>query len=142
MILKFPDLHTLRLALTSGAVPAAVFQAPATAGFDDQEQLWVETPASLPRSSQNDLRKLGVQICRASGATLTAEVSSWLELLPLQPDPTPIERAKQTPVLFDLSGGEQLGRMVIEMLRLGNDRQGFRWLEGAGAKGGHGAGPG
>src|SRR3954465_15550565 len=118
MILKFPDLPPLRLALTTGAVPTAVCQTPATAGFGDQEQLWVETPASLPRSNQNELRKLGVQICRASGATLTAEVSSWLELLPLQPNPTPVERAEQTPVLFDLSGGEQLGRMVIEMLRL------------------------
>ena len=43
MILKFPDLDTLRLALVTGAVPPAVTQTPASAGFDDQGPVWVET---------------------------------------------------------------------------------------------------
>ena len=32
-------------------------------------------------------------------------------------------------MLFDLPGGQQLARMAIEILRLGNDRQSFRWLD-------------
>jgi hypothetical protein len=132
MILKFPDLATLRLALTSGAVPPAVSQTAAVAGFGDGEQLWVETTSSLSRPAQNELKKLGVQTCRTSGAGLATEVGSWLELLPLQPDPDPLVGLEQTPVLFDLPDGEQLARLATEMLRLGNDRQGFRWLEESG----------
>src|SRR5579885_1393164 len=102
MILKFPDLATLRLALTSGAVPPAVSQAEAVAGFGEPEQLWVETAAALPRAAQSELKRLGVQVCRASGAALATTVGSWLELLPLQPDPDPLLGLEQAPVLFDL----------------------------------------
>ena len=60
MILKFPDLNTLRLALITGAVPPNMAQAGAVAGFDDQDQCWVETsatpaknsPVSRPRASE------------------------------------------------------------------------------------------
>src|SRR5256885_1957559 len=103
MILKFPNLDTLRLALTTGTVPPAVSRTSAIAGFDEQDQVWVETAASLSRSAREDLRKLGAQVSRSSEATLTIEVSCWPELLPLQPDPGPVERLEQTPVLFDLA---------------------------------------
>src|SRR5207253_1401473 len=56
MILKFPDLDTLRLALTSGAVPPAVGGGAASAGFDAAGAVWVETDAPLPRAAQADLR--------------------------------------------------------------------------------------
>jgi hypothetical protein len=128
MILKFPDLDTLRLALTSGAVPPAVAAAPA-AGADDDGPFWVETAAALPRAAQNELRRLGVQVSKGNGAPLMFEVRCWAELLPLQRDPAPPAPTVQTPVLFDLPGGEALARVVTEILRLGNDRQGFRWLE-------------
>src|SRR5262249_59130682 len=36
---------------------------------------------------------------------------------------------EQSAVLFDLPGGQQLARMATEILRLGNDRQSYRWLE-------------
>ena len=62
MILKFPDLNTLRLALISGAVPASVALTPASGGYDEDDALWVETNAALPRGVQNDLKKLGVQV--------------------------------------------------------------------------------
>jgi hypothetical protein len=128
MILKFPNLDTLRLALTTGAVSPALSQTPATAGFDDQEQLWVETAVTVPKAVQGELKKLGVQVVRSSGATLTTEVTCWPELLPLLADPG-FERSEQTPVLFDLASGEQLSRLVTEILRLGNDRQGYRFLD-------------
>ena len=135
MILKFPDLDTLRLALTSGVVPPAVCQAAAVAGSDDQGQVWVEPAAPLPRAAQSDLRRLGVQSGNNSGAGETFPVSCWPEILPLRPDADPLDRLGQTPILFETPSQEALGRLVVEILRLGNDRQGFRWLDGAGGAG-------
>ena len=51
MILKFPDLDSLRVALTTGAVPPAVSQTSAIAGFDEQGPVWVETSSSSSRSA-------------------------------------------------------------------------------------------
>ncbi|HEY7154097.1 MAG TPA: hypothetical protein VH575_09095 [Gemmataceae bacterium] len=129
MIVKFPDLDTLQLALTSGAVPADVARKPAVAGFGEEDQLWVETSAKLPAAAQKELKRLGAVVCKSSGGALSSEVSCWPELLPLLPDDTPLDSLEQTPVLFDVRGGEELSRLVMEMLRLGNDRQSFRWLE-------------
>jgi hypothetical protein len=131
MILKFPDLATLRLALTTGAVPPGLSQTPAVAGFDEQGQVWVESPGSLSRAHQNDLKHLGAVLCRTSGASLKTEVTCWPEMLPLEADRAPVERLEQMTVLFELPSGEALARLVLEVLRLGNDRQGFRWLEDA-----------
>ena len=138
MIVKFPNLDTLRLALASGAVPAEVAQKAAVAGFGDEDELWVETSARLSAAVQKELKRLGAVVCKASGAALSTEVSCWLELLPLAPDETPVEALEQTPVLFDVPRGEELTRLVLEMLRLGNDRQSFRWLESPAAKNGDG----
>jgi hypothetical protein len=139
MILKFPDLDTLRLALTTGAVPLTASQKPAVAGFDGDEQVWVETQARLPASAQEELKRLGAQVCRTNGAGITKAVSCWPELLPLLPDNAPIDHLDQTPVLFELTTGEQLTRLALEVLRLGNDRQGYRWFSEPEAKdaGGH-----
>ena len=95
MILKFPDLNTLRLALISGAVPPGVSQTAASAGYDEQEALWVETNAALPKTAQNQLKKLGVQVARASGSTAIGDVTCWPELLPLQADNGPLDRPEQ-----------------------------------------------
>src|SRR5262245_35341704 len=129
MILKFPDLNTLRLALLTGAVPANMSQAAAVAGFDDQEQCWVETSATLAKTNLTELKKLGVLGGRVFGASDKAEVSCWAEILPLEHDRQPVLNLEQRPVLFDLANGEELARLVTEMLRLGNDRQSYRWLE-------------
>ena len=101
--------------------------APATAGFDDEDQVWIEPAASLPKGALSELKRLGVQSVKAGGAARTTTVGSWLELLPLRPDPLPPDRPEQTPVLFDIAGPELAG-LVNEILRLGNDRQAFRWL--------------
>jgi hypothetical protein len=131
MILKFPDLDTLRMALTAGAIPAGVTRKPASAGFDEQEMLWVDTPGSLSSAEQRELRKLGVgvQTSRRGMPEVSFEVGNWLELLPLQPDAEAPEKPETLPVLFDLTSGEQLARLAGEILRLGNDRQGYRWIE-------------
>jgi hypothetical protein len=129
MILKFPNLDTFCLALTNGAVPASVIQSRCTAGKDDKGQWWVETAATLTKAVQGDLRKLGVQLVKSMGAGSTEQANTWLEVLPLQPDPAGPERLEQTPVLFELASGAALAQLATEILRLGNDRQSFRWLE-------------
>ncbi len=129
MILTFPNLDTIRLALTTGAVPGAVALAPAVAGFDADGRVWVEPSADLPRKAQAELRRLGAGIAKAAGSAPTVEVSCWLELLPLRRSTDPVLRSEQTPILFELAEGEQVSSLVIEVLRLGNDRQGYRWLE-------------
>ncbi len=136
MIVKFPDLDTLRLALTSGAVPSDVAQKAAVAGFGEPDQLWVETSAKLSAAVQKELKRLGALVCKASDAALSTEVSSWLELLPLVADDSALDKLEQTPVLFDVPGSAELSRLVVEMMRLGNDRQSFRWLEERGDKNG------
>src|ERR1700677_2449114 len=102
MILKFPDLATLRLALTSGTIPAAVGATPAIAGDGEDGTIWIETAASLPRAVQSELKNLGVENARVIAADGTAKVSCWAELLPLQPDSFLTETTEQTPVLFKL----------------------------------------
>src|SRR5262245_36777175 len=101
MILKFPDLATLRPALiTADAIPPAVAQAPAVVGFDDDGQAWVEFGASLSRGNSAELKKIGVANVKSSGASVKTEVTCWPEMLPLEPDRAPIDRLEQTPVLF------------------------------------------
>src|SRR5260370_17147746 len=129
MILKFPNLATLQLALTSAAIPPAVAGSAAVAGFGDGEDVWVESSASLSRANQHELKRLGVQFHRSSGAAASTEVATWLELLPLQPNPDPLQGLEQTPVLFDLADGEHMARLATEMLRLGTDRQAFPCLD-------------
>jgi hypothetical protein len=129
MILKFPDLDTLRLSITSGAVPSAVALAPAVACCDDQNHVWVETALPLSRVVQSRIREIGVQLCKTNGGANPVAVGCWPEILPLRPDAAPIERLEQTPILFDVPSQNDLGRLIIEILRLGNDRQSFRWLE-------------
>jgi hypothetical protein len=129
MILNFPDLDTLRLALTSGAVPGPVALAPAVAGFGGDGRVWVEPSVDPPRKAQNELRRLGVAVGKTAGTAPAVEVSCWLQLLPLQRSADPGARPEQAPVLFDVAEGEPLSSLVTEILRLGNDRQGYRWLE-------------
>lgn len=127
--LVFNDLQTFRLALTGKAIPNEISQSPVTAGFDDQDHLWIETPSGLGQTSLRELHKLGVRHGPHCEAQLLAQVTCWPELLPLVADPNSTEHLEQTPVLFDMPTGEKLAHLAGEILRLGNDRQTFRWVE-------------
>jgi cellulose synthase operon protein C len=134
MIYHFPDLDTLQLAITSGVVPQDVSLAPAKGGLDDDGQVWLQPSVALNRKAQTALRRLGVEIVRANGELEGDEYCCWLQLLPVTRSdsavPTP-----QTPVLFELADADQLPVLVGEILRLGNDRQSFRWLrDGPGSR--------
>src|ERR1022692_2593201 len=113
MILKFPDLDTLRLSILSGAAPPAVVLAVAVAGSDDHNHVWVETAVSLSRAAQSRMREIGVQICKTNGATDPVEVNCWAEILPLQYAADPIEHLEQTSILFEVASPQELGRLVV-----------------------------
>jgi hypothetical protein len=128
MIVHFSDLKILQLALTSGTIPPDVAQKPAVAGFGGDEQVWVETAAKLSAATQRQLKRLGALVCKSSDVARNTEVSCWPQLLPLVRDTAPLNSLEKTPVLFDVSSGAELSRLVLEMLRLDNDRQSYRWL--------------
>jgi hypothetical protein len=132
MILLFPDPDTVRLALTSGLVPADVTLAPTAVSTDDQGRLYVEPSVSLSKATTKVLDRLGVKGSKRHGGEPVREVGSWVELVPLVKEPGTPEVAGGAAVLFELSSADDLPAMVAEMLRLGNDRQGFRWFAGAG----------
>src|SRR5262245_47199166 len=125
MILTFPDSETLRLALTSGAIPPAVSRTAAVAGLNAEGRLRVEPSVSLARASLAELRRLGVETARICEPAPAEQVYCWPQLLPLQRGELATARPEQTPVLFDLPV-EQFGSIATEMLRLGNERQSFR----------------
>lgn len=127
MVLVFPDFEVLRIALTTGAVPASISRTAAVAGLGADGRLCVEPSARLPRASLAELRRLGVDCMRTSDVALHEPVCCWPQLLPLRRGETATARPEQTPVLFDLPA-EQLGAVATEILRLGNDRQSFRVL--------------
>jgi hypothetical protein len=132
MSLLFPSLDCLRLALTSAAVPPEVADKPAVAVAETDGSVRVRPSKSLPRSAMAALRNLGVRECRSSeGDDRPGEaVACWAQLLPLTRDPSAAAPGPTTPVVFELPG-EQVPELVAEILRLGNDRQGLRWLSDA-----------
>lgn len=129
MIYRFPDLDTLRLAITSGAVPPEVSLAPAIGGVDAEGHVWLQPSVALPAKAKAALRKLGIEAVKTNGDLQAEELHCWLQVLPAAREAAAPLPSAQTPVLFELPGGEQLPALVGEMLRLGNDRQSFRWLK-------------
>jgi hypothetical protein len=128
MILQFPDLDTLRLVLTSGTVPPGVCLAAAAAAIDGQGQVWLQPSVAPSRAALNELRRLKVQAPRTSPVPLTEQVHSWLQLFPVHREAGRAVPPEQAPVLFDLPA-DQFSTVATEILRLGNDRQSFRYLQ-------------
>lgn len=128
MILLFPDLDTLRLAITSGVVPADVTLAPAAVSFDAEGKIYVEPTESLTKTVTKNLDRIGVKGSKRHASDEPQEVTCWPQLLPVAREGTPPQLSNQAPVLFELEKAEDLPTLVTEMLRLGNDRQGFRWF--------------
>jgi hypothetical protein len=134
VILTFPNLDVLRLALTSGAIPAAIGLAPARAAIGGAGETMVEPSISLDKTALHALRRLGVGVAPSSDATLDVTVVCWPQLLPLEPDAGKDAALDNVPVLFEIADELKMPELVGEILRLGNDRQSFRWVETAGAR--------
>lgn len=130
MILCFPDLDTLRLAVTSAAVLPEVTGTAADVVLADDGRVFLDTSAKLPKKAAGELAKLGVTQSKSlPGKPL--RVSCWLQVVPVQKNPAPPQPTPQQVVLFELPSAKDLPGMVAEMLRLGNDRQSFRWVASA-----------
>jgi hypothetical protein len=128
MILLFPDFDALRLALTSNTVPADVTLAPAAVSFDELGRVYVEPIATLTKTIGKALDRMGVKGSKRHGSDTPIEVTSWVQILPVTRETGTPNLSSQTPVLFELQSADDLPTLVGEMLRLGNDRQGFRWF--------------
>lgn len=129
MAILFPDLDTLRLVLTSGILPVALSTQEVRAGFADEGQVYLE-PGSQPSGAvMKRLRQLGVQTVKTPPVPLELECCCWLQVLPLQRLSALPQPDHLTPVLFELPAASQLPGLTGEILRLGNDRQSFRFLD-------------
>lgn len=129
MFYIFPNQDTLQLALTMGIVPPTISLHPTTVGVDAKGQFWAEV-VNGPKTMQTGLKRLGVEAHRQAPGPGRA-VSCWFELLPVQRLHSLPQITNQTPILFLLDQPQHLTQLVGEMLRLGNDRQSYRWLSRA-----------
>jgi hypothetical protein len=127
MILCFPDLDTFRLVVTSTILPVAVTLSEAKAAVADDGRIFLDTPHKPTKKQTTDLNKLNVTAVRSMPGEPEA-VASWLQVVPVTKDAAPPQLSSQAPVLFELSNAQDLPALVSEMLRLGNDRQSFRWV--------------
>jgi len=132
MILLFPNLDTLRLALTSSIVPAEVTLAPAKVTYDAEGKIYLESEANLTRSVTRNLDRVGVKGSKRHATDDPQALTSWLQALPLAREAESPALSSQAPVLFELTDAGDLPVLASEMLRLGNDRQGFRWFAASG----------
>jgi hypothetical protein len=128
MAFFFPNLDTLRLAITGGIVPPAVSLARGRGGVDPSGEIWIEPAEAAPRNLGANLAKLKVRVAKAP-AKAGEPIWCWLQMLPVERESRPPQLTDTTPVLFELPDAGQLPTLAGEMLRLGNDRQGFRWLK-------------
>ncbi|HEY2784880.1 MAG TPA: hypothetical protein VGJ05_07890 [Fimbriiglobus sp.] len=130
MLLHFPDLDTLRLAITSGLVPAEVVARPSAFSTASDGTLVVDSPSKFLKKTLAELKKLGTADAKHHGGQVF-EVSCWPQILPAVRTVAAPPLSSQTPILFELPDETHLTGVVSELLRLGNDRQSFRWLSGS-----------
>ncbi len=129
MLLRFPDLDTLLLTITSGIVPFDVVTTAAAMVAVAEEPIayWVRCEASLSAVVMSELRSVGVTSPATAEGIELRSVQCWMEGVPVeQVGLEQITHSDKTPVLFRLGDVSKLPELINEMLRLGNDRQAFR----------------
>ena len=127
MILVFPNSETLHMAITSATLPEEILRAPAEAGTKN-DLIYVQSAEKLSRADSSNLKLLGVKAARKAPIKLTDKVTCWHQLIPIQRVSEAEEVSDRTAVLFVTNHHEQLVDLVSEMMRLGNDRQSYRYL--------------
>jgi len=132
MILLFPNLDTLYLALSKEIAPREVTLAPAAITIDDQGRIYVESTVPLSKTVAKSLDRIGVKGSKRHGSDAPQVVGSWVQILPLTKEREAATLSPQAAVLFEVSNSEDLPKLITEMLRLGNDRQSVRWLSTTG----------
>src|SRR5947199_6276969 len=92
MIFQFPDLETLRLAVTSAQVPPEVSAAPAEVAFDPAGRPSVRSVSGIPpKPMQNALKKLGIRPAKDHYSEAVLTVECWPQVLPVSKVGTPPE---------------------------------------------------
>ena len=146
MILRFPNFDTLKLAITSGVVPEKVWSSKAESVFEEDGTVLIKSAEKLAKTVGAELKKLGVTGSRKFPAN-SLKLACWLQAFPLErakrqsedwsgqhgtSAPAEEQINENSTVLFHLQGQKNLPDLVSEILRLGNDRQSFRYLETSG----------
>ncbi len=127
MILRFPNPDTFRLAATSSLLPRAVAISELDFFEVPNAECFARFEGKLDKNALNELGLLGVKAAKEIPGEVQ-KYSCWLQAIPAVRDPHPPTLAANAPVLFELPDADELSGIVSEMLRLGNDRQGFRWI--------------
>ena len=119
MPLHFPNLKTLRLALSSGAVPENIAAAPLEAATGEEGEILIQAKGRLPAGARQQLKALGVTSQRASLAG-AERFCCWQQLLPVEKVGSQGQVNEKSVVLFELRDPRQRPKFVDEMMRLGN----------------------
>lgn len=123
MILCFPDFDTFRLVATSTLLSGELVLEAARVHFDQGGRVYLETDGKVTKKNAGELTRLNVTTAKILPEPFE-EIIAWMQALDLDRVDAPALSA-QAPVLFDLAEASLLAPLVGEMLRLGNDRQGY-----------------
>ena len=132
MILCFPDVDTFHLAATGTLLPAELTLAPARVRFEGDGRIFLATDGKVSKKAAGDLTRLNVTTSKTMPGP-AEELTCWLQALDAERDETP-PLSTQAPVIFEVPEPALLPQLVGEMLRLGNDRQSYCWLEAGGER--------
>ncbi|MGI9470674.1 MAG: hypothetical protein ACR2NZ_04010, partial [Rubripirellula sp.] len=127
MILRFPSQEVLLLSLTSHIVDAKTQCAPAKFCIGPDQDVWIEAGQKISRNTLSELKKLGVQSKRSVPAEMVDAIS-WHQAISLVSKSDRDGNVEGAEVLFELGQEADLPSVVGEMMRLGNDRQSFRYI--------------
>ncbi len=131
MILQFPNVETLRMAMTSGIISPDNLLAPTAWQVGADGQYYLNYSGKLLKKLRDDLSRLNVLTSKQHPTdSAMTPAANWLAVLPLSRNVGPLQMAAQTPVLFQMPSAT-LPIIAAEMLRLGNDRLSFRWIDDA-----------
>lgn len=133
MKLRFPSMESFLAALRTDVVPRDVAEQPVAARRQPDGSLECWTLTTFSPEQRRALESFGVALDPIDPPVgATTQHACWLELLPIARTPRPTTLGDKSVVLFSMLD-HVFPSFSAEMLRLGNDRQGLRQLEGSGA---------
>ena len=136
MLLEFPNLDALTLALQTSLLPGSFVHAPAQAWQTAEGRVLITSAAAIDRETLANLKPWGIT-GRARAPKPPAEarpVSCLAEVLPVVRDRTSLQIPERQSVIFWLASDAPLPSLVQEILRQNNDRIALRSLEVAGQR--------
>ena len=127
--LHFPSLDVLTLVLQSQTLPGSIQVSACTAIITASKELFVQSSQQLTADGLAALEPFGVKVVEKVEQTdqpcETIKASCWFQLLPLQKCQTD-DHDLPTTIIFRTGSPEKFTALASEMLRLGNDRIGYR----------------